>query len=944
MSLFFWMFVGAALGALVLGLILKVRLRDQQVWEELVESKSSQASEAADAVLGHVNEFQESQDLTGEDMNTPPLSQSRHAGRDIELRRSSRVQLPVSLIVLGTNRRGEIFQERTSALSVNLHGCRYSSRHEYAPEGWVTLQVTGTDGANSRPVRARVRSVFSPQTARELCQVGVELESPANVWGISTPPEDWQQLIGAISNGNTSRLGATIAAAADGAAAYAPAPERQPGSTDRKAEVTVFPGPPAATPAASDNGSEHSPGKAERPMSTADQFLQKLQSAADQAVQTALASQLDDAVKAALGKIEEGWKANVRQTEEFSASRFAQAKALWESELSTYRDRAEEVARRIEALTQLSQQALSDSQKFVEHFANETAPQLEARLNDRFARANSDFEARVNTAASNYMAQINENAQRNISEARAQVDEALAQARASFGAAAPADAISKSDFESRLDSLRAETFDRFEHRLDEIRVGMEKQLEGHRGSVNELAGKLDGLDLDTRFDSVRNETFGRLDQRVNEISGNLQQQLEANRGHINDLDGKLENLGLDSRFDAMRNESFGRLDQRVNEISANLQQQLETNRGRIDDLNGKLENLRLDSRLDSVRNDTFARFDQRLNELSSALDQQLEVTRGRLNNLASQLEGLALESRQTRAQHEEGIAEVRSLVISSEPGVSQDQLNSHVNSTREQLHNDFEWRLGEVSGHFEQRLGEISNRINDIAHQLERMGTDTRIQIAESRNIIERAPRALMPQDLALIEQSVDGARRDFENAAARVSDRHLVRLMEQKQVVAQEAALEMEARSSEARALLQKACNSTLDDFRRRVESQVDQILAESRERVASSLASLDAESRATVEARRRTLESDVARAAEQSTAEFRSGIKAFLYSCLVAAVSAVDQHAQTTLNGLSNDPTDVSRALAASANAAPSLSPSASSTFPDDPQFPPKAATNSQ
>lgn len=890
--LFFWIFAGAALGALVLGLILKVRLRDQQVWEELVESKTSPASEPADSVPGHVTEFPQSQNVKGEeDMNTPPLSQSRHAGHDIELRRSSRVQLPVSLIVLGTNRRGEIFQERTSALSVNLHGCRYSSRHEYAPEGWVTLQVTGTDGANSRPVRARVRSVFSPQTARELCQVGVELETPANVWGISTPPDDWQLLVGPTSNTTAPGLGAILAAAAEGAAAYAPTFERQLNSADRKAEVTVFPGSPAAVPAASDNGSEHSPGKTDRPMSTTDQFFQKLQTAAEQAVRSALASQLDDAVKAALGKIEEGWKANVRQTEEFSASRFAQAKALWESELSTYRDRAEEVARRIEALTQLSQQTLSDSQKFAEHFANETAPQIEARLNDSLARANSDFDARVDTAASNHQSQINENAQRNMNDARSQIDEAVAQARASLGSL-PADAVSKSDLESRLESVRAESFDRFEHRFDEIRTGIEQQLETHRGSVNELAGKLDSLGLDSRFDAIRNETLGRVDQRIHDLSANFQEQLEANRGHINNLSGKLDDFNSDSRFDALRNE-------------------------------------------------TFARFDQRLNDLSFAIDQQLEIAGGRVNHLASQLEGLALEVRQARAQHEEGIAEVRSLVISSEPGISQEQLASHVSSTREQLHNDFEWRLGEVSGHFEQLLGDINNRIHSLAQQLERVGTDTRIQLAESRNIIERAPRGLVPQDLAVIEHSVDSAKRDFENAAARVSDRHLVRLMEQKQVVAQEASLEMEARSSESRALLQKASNTALDDFRRRVESQVDQVLAESRERVASSLASLDAESRAAVEARRRTLEADVARAAEQSTMEFRSGIKAFLYSCLVAAVSAVDQHAQTTLSGLSNDPSDVSRALAASANAAPSLSPS---TSPDDPQFPPKAANNSQ
>ena len=122
---------------------------------------------------------------------------------------------------------------------------------------------------------------------------------------------------------------------------------------------------------------------------------------------------------------------------------------------------------------------------------------------------------------------------------------------------------------------------------------------------------------------------------------------------------------------------------------------------------------------------------------------------------------------------------------------------------------------------------------------------------------------------------------------------------------------VELEARTSETRALLQKSANSTLEEFRRSVELQIDLILAEAKERVTSSIALLDAESRTAIEARRRSLEADVARAAEQSTMEFRSGIKAFLYSCLVAAVGAVDEHAQTTLAGLATDPGSMPRAL---------------------------------
>jgi len=213
-----------------------------------------------------------------------------------------------------------------------------------------------------------------------------------------------------------------------------------------------------------------------------------------------------------------------------------------------------------------------------------------------------------------------------------------------------------------------------------------------------------------------------------------------------------------------------------------------------------------------------------------------------------------------------------------------------------------------------QSADELSKRFDAVAAEI-------RARIEESQGKTESLVHELQPQDLAAMEQSVDKAARDFEASAARISDRQLLRLMQQKQALSTEASLELEARASETRALLQKAANSMLDDFGRRFESHIDLVLAEAHERVASSLASLDAESRAASEARRRDMELQIVRAAEQATAEFRSGIKAFLYSCLVAAVSGVDEHAQSTLATLARDAAPATlNAIADSENAAAS------------------------
>jgi hypothetical protein len=873
MSTFLLIVVAAAVGALVLGLILKVRLRDQEVWEELVDpktssnpfdSESSRNPEAGERYDVDVDELEGNHVFQDEEeMTTNPLSQSHRSVQDPELRRSSRIERPVSLVVLGTNRRGEIFQERTSAVSINLHGCRYSSRHEYAPEGWVTLQVTGTDGASSRPVRARVRSVFTAQTTRELCQVGVELETPGNIWGIHTVPEDWQRYLG--SNNSASRGSAAVAPTNDSAPASFH--ERPSGSNDRRAEVTVFPGPPATPPATSDEATEKegSPSKAERVVITAEQLLQalqgKLQLAAEKAVQVALSSQLDDAVKAALGRIEDGWKENVRQTQEFSAARMAEAHALWDKELHSYRDRAEDVARRIEALTALSQQALADSQKFVECFANETAPQMQARLDDSFSRAHSNFETQAAEVSSRHLAGLNEDARRTTGDARSQIENALEQAR-SFTASPAVDFVSPDRLESQLNSVRSEVLDRFETRLAELHSGFVQQHEVAHNRSNDLARQLEGLANESREARSENE------QSLTEIRS-----------------------------------LWGNSSQGVPQEQFN-----------------------------SFRAEVLDRLEARLAELHSGFSQQHEATRNRTNDLARLLEGLALESRQARSQSEQNLAEVRSLVSHASQGVPQEQLNSTLNSSRDQIFSHLEWRLGEVSAHYERLVAQAQARADQLSQQLEKLSSETRDRLEEARQLAERAAREISPQDLTSIGPSVGHAAKEFEAVAARVSDRQLIRLMEQKQVVSQEVTLELEARASEARALLQKASNSTIDDFRRRVETQADHLLAEATERASSALASLDAENRAAVEARRRTLEADVARAAEQSTAEFRSGIKAFLYSCLVAAVSAVDEHAQTTLAGLSKEPNNTQRALEAFSN---------ENLAPDVTEFPPKAAT---
>jgi len=106
-----------------------------------------------------------------------------------ERRRSERVVDSLPLIVRGIDLLGQPFEERTATLAFNLHGCRYASKYHLPKNTWVTLELP--QSPQRRNVRARVAWIQRPRSVRELFQIGVELETAANLWSLEFPPENW---------------------------------------------------------------------------------------------------------------------------------------------------------------------------------------------------------------------------------------------------------------------------------------------------------------------------------------------------------------------------------------------------------------------------------------------------------------------------------------------------------------------------------------------------------------------------------------------------------------------------------------------------------------------------------------------------------------------------------------------------------------------------------
>jgi hypothetical protein len=108
-------------------------------------------------------------------------------------RRSARIEKSVPLTVQGVDVFRAPFREEVTTVAISCHGCSYQLRHEVLPGAMVVLDMgQRANGHPEWPARARVKWVQKLSTPTDAPYgIAVEFESPGNLWGISSPPEDW---------------------------------------------------------------------------------------------------------------------------------------------------------------------------------------------------------------------------------------------------------------------------------------------------------------------------------------------------------------------------------------------------------------------------------------------------------------------------------------------------------------------------------------------------------------------------------------------------------------------------------------------------------------------------------------------------------------------------------------------------------------------------------
>ena len=405
-------------------------------------------------------------------MSTVPTADATFGFSGPEVRRSTRVERPVPLLITGHDGLGQEFLERTSAVSLNLHGCRYPSRHDCHVGSWITLQIGEAPlGEIVTQVRAQVRSVQIPRNPRDLYHVGVELETPKNVWRVPAPPQDWLSAAERIVSELPPSVEQTAAATGPGRApTMADMPVAAPADylnghagvnseSDRQflsealagLAPSMTPASPAMPTTSTDGATAYT--RPNRVTITPEKLLAalqpKIEKTAEAAILAAVAKHLAPALQAAINSIDGAREASVAQIsssaeqqrsalvhssrEEVLArveGRLEEVRTRWDSQLEGYRIRAEEIVQRIDKQTGSAQKSLGEARELSEKAVRETQRQISMLVAESVAVALDDFNRGVAQASHRHLTNMLEEAQSMTREASAYLESNVAEARA----------------------------------------------------------------------------------------------------------------------------------------------------------------------------------------------------------------------------------------------------------------------------------------------------------------------------------------------------------------------------------------------------------------------------------------------------------------------------------------------------------------------------------
>jgi len=795
----------------------------------------------------------------------------------LQRRRSERVSASVPLLVRGIDLLGQPFEESTSTTALNLHGCRYRSKHHLPKNTWVTIELAR--GPERRNVRARVAWVQRPHSVRESFQIALELETPGNIWGIDVP-EQWRAALGSLeapADVSVRRQDLRVAGATE--------------TETRRSAVSGF-----AERARADLASRLPDAASALPASAVGEFAPAFESPLLEQWKTEIEHQAARAAKAAASQAAEQIRHALEDFEREELAARETATAQWETRqqevlgalnseldqgLRQARDMLQELEGKAQALRTESE-SLAESAKRMD----EARLQAEAAAAERARQAAAIPPREV--AIEDAVGEWRERLESETALARAQWHELL-QSSLDTGIERLAGRLS-----SRSEDILLEADQKLSVRMAELREPLAQVSALAREALSSIKTALDDEVARARA------ALAEIQQSASCVKEHAAQLEAASQDTVNDLHRRLENI-LEAQTDELR--------RRAENAGAELPQRLAPT---LDSLGQRMVE-RTVAEVEAKLAARTERIPELLRELAARelqAEESLRLHRERLrqvsenqqrdiaNQTAALLAGLRgdFEAARTEAlakwkeELEAGGVRISHAAAESIARTSewlQQEARAKLQELAEQMlaaaRSGFEEKTAEAAGQFGMRLEEqTSGRLSEMQQRLEAVAGEV-------------AGRAR-----SQFSEAAEASAASFGRVLRGISEEEIRQFTEASHDVLRGQEQEMARRSSDALHDLETKAGASMYHFREQMATQLEANVAEGRRVLAGELAGIVEGYRAERDAHEREWAGSLTRLCDEALEKYQDRLQTAGDSWLAGSARRLNEHGQDVMEAL--------------------------------------------
>jgi hypothetical protein len=444
-------------------------------------------------------------------------------------RRSTRVEQAVPIKVEGVDSFRGPYSEEVSTQTISCHGFKYLSKHQVLTNALVFLKLQDNEKPNSAELctRGRVKWVERPKDPNGLFLTAVELESPGNIWGIETPPQDWLPFTGARNLEMDTSKSKPFAVPRPETSAATAEDKRLKGISGRQ----VAPTPP--TP---------SPSSAARPMGDFQQQMEgMLAEAAGSAVRDRAASilvelraTLREEAKSVLAEasasqagpwIEQSIKQLNKASQESARILYAQWKKKLETDVQEALERVEQQNRKLEESSQsLAEKAGERIQGVLESSRKEGVSRIVTRLKEQMAPS-IDNALKVTSDLSKRRDEIEKALEQSIQKSAARIEDTYIRFEKQF------EMMIRDRLDAAREELEVQSKEVAQNAFNNLRATGQK----HSAEAERLFRESFQPIVDKALSALKEKAAETSQHFANELAGYSQSHLEFVGGSISEL-------------------------------------------------------------------------------------------------------------------------------------------------------------------------------------------------------------------------------------------------------------------------------------------------------------------------------------------------------------------------------------------------------------------------